>query len=164
MADEEERGRNWDVTAPHVRKFLKWLGQRYRAAQMVLPQEAVDWDARNGRKIFDWDDRRAAKAHRLYQARLFLNIFSEQFRGVKIAAFRNIAADPAQGIERGYYPATAINNRPELREKLIEDIERRILELTKQLKAWKAPQAFRDQLVSKIQAVFDEPEPKKKAS
>lgn len=128
----------WRVSAPHVRKAIAFIK---RKRGVVNADDLVAWDAANGRRLFDWDDPRAAGEWRLHQARLFMNRFRRVFDGKRVRAFIHIHEDSEADIHAsGYVTVEAIAEHPGMRDQVIQDIARRMRMLASELKMWKLTQ------------------------
>lgn len=98
--------------------------------------------------LFEWDDKEAAKEHRLEQARLAMRsliVINLEVGGVKqepIRAFVNIGS----GNERAYAPITAAMRDPETREQILD-------RAWEELEAWRRRHAALQELASAFAAV-----------
>lgn len=124
----------WRVSAPHVRRALAFIKKR----GSVNADDLVAWDRDHGRRLFDWDDPKAAEEWRLHQARVFLCRFRAKFEGMRVRAMIHIHEDPAAGIEESaYFGIEAITQHPGMRAQVIEDLTRRMKMLASELRLWK---------------------------
>lgn len=124
----------WRVSAPHVRKALAFVKRK----GSITAEELVAWDGDHGRRLFDWDDPRAAEEWRRQQARCFLNRFRQVFEGMRVRAFIHIQEDADAEIEAsGYVNIESITQHAGMRAQVIEDIVRRMKMLASELRLWK---------------------------
>jgi hypothetical protein len=133
-ADQPVLATTWRVSAPHVRKALAFIKRK----GAVNAEDLVAWDRDHGRRLFDWDDPKAAEEWRLHQARLFLNRFRQVFEGMRVRAIIHVHKDEGAGIpESAYFGVEAITQHPGMRAQVIDDITRRMKMLASELKMWK---------------------------
>lgn len=131
--DQSQEPATWRRDTPHVRKAVAFIRRRGR----VTAEELVDWDRRNGRRLFDWDDPAAAEEWRKHQARIFLNSFRAQFENMRVRAFIHVREDAAAGIdEDSYYTIEAISQHEGMRAQIIGDVTRRMTSLACELRMW----------------------------
>jgi hypothetical protein len=101
----------------------------------------IQWDNTHGRHLFTWDNELAAEAHRLYEARLFLNTFRLIRDGYNIRAFINIPGDEGddetEERDRLYHRSQDIAEDETLRTECIADLKKRMTRLGMQLRFWK---------------------------
>ena len=100
----------------------------------ITASRLVAWDDRNGRHLFQWDDALASVAHRLYQARVFLNSFNEERDGIRIQAFINL---PENGDDRAYYSLKRIIADEAMQKRAVELVVSRMETQARTLKFWK---------------------------
>jgi hypothetical protein len=133
-SDPEAFATNWSAHVPHVRRALAFV----RRKRHVTAEELVEWDGRNGRRLFDWNNDSAADEWRRQQARTFLNRFRAQFEGMRVRAFIHVREDEQAEIERdAYFTVEAIAQHVGMREQVIGDITRRMASLASELAMWK---------------------------
>lgn len=112
---------NHHLDPEEVGKELTKLGK-------FTPIEVVD-AARNPKsklhKYFEWDDSKAAEAHRLHQARcLVLSIkFEDQETGESYRAFESVVIED----QKLYVPIQTITDSPDLVEQVLQSILRELL-------------------------------------
>lgn len=133
---------------PHTLKLLRWIKSKGSATA----EQLVEWDLRNGKKLFDWDDPNAAHEHRLYEARVFLNRFRTIINGFRVRSFIRIPENPEQGIpEDAYYPVGVISETPAMRDFVIRDIQKRLAKMAMELKLWKLTDEERRAVLQRVE-------------
>ena len=147
----------WSPNSVHVQRLLKFI----RKKGAVTPQMLVEFDGKNGRKLFTWDDEAAGEQWRAHEARMFLNTFRMLKDGIRIRAVINLPATEETGLEeRAYYSVEEIADEPSLRAWVIADIVRRAKSLAAELRLWKLDReeqeeffkAMRDAMERKVEA------------
>ena len=148
MSEEERSRGTWAPTDPYVIRAIRFCAKD----KGVTAEQLVDWDDAHERRLFTWHDALAATAHRLHQARLFLDSFRSQLPELHVRKFIKLPEDGVGGSERAYFTVETITARPELKDAVIADLTARIVTLGKQVRFWKLP----DKARAKILAQLDE--------
>lgn len=147
-----ERAPRWAMSLPHVRKFLKFV----KAKGSVTTEQAVEWDERNGRRLFTWDDAVAGQLRRLDEARLLLNRFHAKFNGWRVRRLIHLHEDEEQGIDKAaYYPIEVITKHAGMREQVVGDITRRMATLAAELRMWKLSDTERDAVIARLREAME---------
>lgn len=110
------------------------------------PEEIVD-EARNPKSplhdAFEWDDSKAANAHRLQQARNMVNHITvtviKDGKKVEQKAFHSVVDDD----ERGYAPMEIVKERAPLRRQVIANALREAKEWARRYEEYKELQSIR---------------------
>jgi hypothetical protein len=149
VMDEEVAG--WSIEAEHVQKVLAFI--RKRGARGVTAEELVEWDARHGKRLFQWDDRAAAAAWRVHQARLFLNSFRGVFDRMRVRKFIHVPGGEATGHAEGgaYLDSAVISADEKLRAWAIGDLTGRLARLASELKFWRLTEAERAAVFARME-------------
>lgn len=141
----------WAIDALHVRRAVKFM----RSRPNFTAQDLVEWDFTHGKKLFTWDDEKAAEEHRLYEARLFANRFRAMFDGMRVRAFIAVPVEVEEGKkERAYYSADTISRNQNLRVIVVEDLKKRIMKLMSELKLWNLSATEREALIEELLALI----------
>lgn len=142
----------WSRNTPHVRKALAFLKRRGN----VTADELVAWDARNGRRLFDWDDPSAAGEWRKQQARMFLNRFRGKFDGMRVRAIIHVREDEENQIDKSaYYTVETISQHKGMRDQVVGDITRRMKSLASELKMWNLSHAEQGLLFDQLREAMN---------
>lgn len=137
---------SWSPKNPTVVRALRFIAKK----GSVTAEQLVDWDQRNGRQLFQWDDPLAAAAHRLHQARLFLNSFRLMLPTMRVRSFTNLPEDGVKGSERAYFSVETITARPELRAAVVADLTARMTTLAMELRFWKLTDKERAKVIAQL--------------
>lgn len=130
--------RTWKRNLPHVRKALAFIRQR----GAVTAAELVEWDFRHGRRLFTWDQDKAADEYRMMEARFFLNSFRARFDGMRVRAFIHVREDESRQIDRdAYCTIESISQHQGMREQVIENVTKRMESLAAELRMWRLTRA-----------------------
>ena len=140
----------WSHSSTIVRRLIKWIKAR---GGKVSAEDIVAWDDQNGRRLFDWDEKRAAQQYRLAQARVFLNSFRSVIDGMRVRAFINVPE--TEETERAYYTVEYISQTPALRMRVIADISRRMKTMAGELKWWKLSLEEREAIIRPIMQAME---------
>ena len=140
------------ASALHVRRALKFI----KSKGAVTAEQLVEWDASHGRRLFTWEEERAATEWRLQEARLFLNRFRAMFDGMRVRAFIHIREDAEAGIDRdAYYTVETIAKHEGMRAQVLADISRRMVGLASETKMWKLDTTEQDQLFDRLREAME---------
>lgn len=166
MAEHAETG--WSGDAPQVKKAIRFIKQYEKLHKTVPPEVLVEWDEQNGKRLFDWNDTRAAHAYRLHQARLFFNRFGgiadlrvrSKLTGAASDPERegwiNLSPDAAAGItQRGYVSTETISQNPRMQEIVVDNIVRRMVTLARELQMWHLSAAQRKAIIRQIEEAME---------
>lgn len=155
--DTHEPSRNWSANTTHVRKALAFIRKRKGG---VTADELVEWDVAHGRRLFTWDEPKAAEQFRLLEARLFLNRFRGMFDKMRVRAFIHVREDAESGIERSAYQTVeAISAHDGMRGQVVRDIVKRMKTLASELAMWKLDDSERAELFAQLnEAIKGKPE------
>ncbi len=141
----------WDRDLPHVQKAIKFANGGGKKGR--TPQELVQWDAAHGRRLFDWDDASAGAAHRLHQARMFMNSMRGVIDGMRVRLMVNVRKDKDAGIVRSAYREVEVVSRtPAMREQVILYITKRMETMASELRMWELSELEREALFAKLRA------------
>jgi hypothetical protein len=136
MATQDEEQQNWSLNSDAVQSALRWI--RKQGKKGITAEALVAWDAKNGKRLFRWDDKRAAADWRVHQARMFLNSFRGVFERMRVRKFMQIPANEQTGLEESVYLDTrTISEDQKLRQWAIDDLTRRMQKIASELKFWK---------------------------
>ena len=138
----------WSRKNAAVVRALAYIAKR--RGKITAPR-LVEWDDRNGRHLFQWDDALGAVAHRLYQARVFLNSFNEDRDGVRVKGFQSITADDG---ERAYYGIRRVIADDDLRARAIDLVVGRSETQLRTLKFWKLTPEQRAPILERLDAAM----------
>lgn len=140
------------VRDPHVLRALRFI----KSKGSVTPEQLVEWDSRNGRHLFTWDDAEAGEQWRVHEARLFFNRFRAKFDGMRIRAFINLPDPDSTEKSRSYYPIQAITENLDMRQAVIHDLTRRITSLTSELRLWNLSASERQSIITSLESILNE--------
>lgn len=148
VAESIGAGQDWSVKSPHVKKALAFI----RKKRTVTAEQMVEWDAVNGRHLFNWNNPEAAQEHRLYQARTFFNSFRRFIDGkLRARLMIHLPANEGAGIAAdAYFLSEDIAESPKLRAMVIEDLTDRMGNLAKELRLWKLKPAEILRVLAKV--------------
>lgn len=149
--EQDEEMQSWSLDSDYVQRALSFI--RKRGARGVTAELMVQWDSRNGRKLFNWNDQQAAEEWRLHQARRFLNSFRGVFERMCIRKFIHIPEGEETGLTEGrYLDVETISRDDKLRTWAIGDIMRRIERQASQLQFWRLEEAEREAIISQFRS------------
>ena len=152
--DGDPFARKWNPRTPEVKAAFKYVEKK----GAITAGQLVEWDNRNGRKLFEWDDGDAAREFRLGQARVFLNRFRLRLNGFRVRAFVHIPGKAIPGVKAddggAYYPAKTIQETPSMRRWVIEDLAKRAASLGAELRLWKASLEEFDRVVGEMRRAW----------
>lgn len=152
VAPTSEPQSHWGINAPQVRKALKFIKNK----GAVTAEQLVEWDATHGRRLFTWEEDKAATEWRLQEARFFLNRFRAQFEGMRVRAFIHVREDAEQGIDRdAYYTVETIAKHAGMRAQVLANISARMIGLASETKMWKLTDVEQDGLFGRLREAMD---------
>lgn len=151
--ESDDETQNWSLNADSVQAALMFINQR--GTKGVTTVQLVRWDETHGKKLFTWNDEKAAHDHRLNQARLFLNSFHGVFRRMRVRKFMKVPEGELTGRETGAYLDTKIISEDEkMRAWAIGDLTRRIVKMTSELRFWKLTQEERTTILTQLEVAL----------
>lgn len=150
---DEQYEQSWSIETPAVRKAVSFIRSR---GGTVTADELVAWDAKHGRRLFNWNTEAAAADWRLYQARLFLNSFRSVIDGMRLRAYINVPAGEETGREeKAYVALSVISADQRQRAWAIKSIVRRMKVLASELRFFKLEAAERDAVIAELNEAME---------
>jgi len=146
--DDEKQ--NWSLNADSVQAALRFIKRRGKKG--ITPELIVEWDRTHGKRLFPWNDAKAAEDHRLHLARVFLNSFGGIFDRMRIKKFKKVPGNEETGrATAAYLDTNTISKDTKLREWAIGDLTRRIIKMTSELRFWKLTVVERTSILRQLE-------------
>jgi len=153
--DIDDEQQTWSLNADHVQDVLRFI--RRRGAKGVTADELVTWDATHGKRLFCWDEAKAAHEWRVQQARVFLNSFRGVFNRMRVRKFQFVPGGEETGRADGAYLDTeTISQDAKLREWAIGDLTRRLKSTASELRFWKLTEEERLTIMRQLDEALTE--------
>jgi len=149
--DFDDEQQNWSLNSDAVQAALRFI--RKQGKKGVTAEDLVAWDAKHGKRLFRWNDERAAQDWRIHQARLFLNSFRGIFERMRVRKFMQIPANEDTGLTTAVYLDTqTISEDTKLRGWAIDNLTRKMQSLASELRFWKLTDDERVRVLAMLEA------------
>lgn len=153
MEELDEEQQTWAINSDAVQAILKFIHKRRHKG--VLAIDLVNWDASHGKRLFCWDETKAAHEWRLQQARVFLNSFRGVFDRMRVRKFIHVPGNEETGRdENAYIDTTIISQDAKLRTWAIADLAKRAESILSEMRFWKLTEAERQHILVQLETAM----------